>query len=124
MSARGHFAAGASMVVLVFGMGRSGSSALARVLSLCGCGLPGELVGATDANPLGTLGAPEALESNEAFLSAHGASWHDPTLRLQGELASIRELAAAFVDRSRLFFRSQPQTPLLVIKEPRITALL
>lgn len=110
-------------IVLVFGMGRSGSSALARVLSLCGCGLPAELVGATEANPLGHWEPHEALNLNETFLSAHGASWHDPTLRLQGEVAIDPQLRATYVGKIKEFLRSLPSAPLLVIKEPRITAL-
>lgn len=110
-------------IVLVFGMGRSGSSALARVLSLCGCGLPAELVGATDANPLGHWEPHEALQLNETFLSAHGASWHDPTLRLQGEVAIDPLLRATYVDKIKEFLAALPSAPLQVIKEPRITAL-
>jgi len=110
-------------IVLVFGMGRSGSSALARVLSLCGCGLPAELVGATDANPLGHWEPHQALQLNETFLSAHGASWHDPTLRLQGEVAVDPLLRAAYIDKIGEFLAALPSAPLHVIKEPRITAL-
>jgi hypothetical protein len=109
--------------VLVFGMGRSGSSALARVLSLCGCGLPAELVGATEANPLGHWEPHEALNLNEAFLAVHGASWYDPTLRLQGEVAVDPQRRTAYVGHIKDFLRSLPRTPLWVIKEPRITAL-
>jgi hypothetical protein len=110
-------------VVFVFGMGRSGSSALARVLSLCGCGLPAELVGATEANPLGHWEPHDALSLNEAFLAAHGASWFDPTLRLQAEAAVDTQQGAAFIEMIKEFLRSVPSAPLTVIKEPRITAL-
>jgi hypothetical protein len=110
-------------VVLVFGMGRSGSSALARVLSLCGCGLPAQLVGATEANPLGHWEPHDALNLNEAFLAVHGASWYDPTLRLHGEIAVDPQRRTAYVGQIKEFLRSLPSTPLLVIKEPRITAL-
>lgn len=110
-------------IALVFGMGRSGSSALARVLSLCGCGLPVELVGATEANPLGHWEPHDALTLNEAFLCAHGASWFDPTLRLQGEAAVDPQQRAAFIEMIKEFLRSVPDSPLIVIKEPRITAL-
>lgn len=112
-----------AMIVLVFGMGRSGSSALARVLSLCGCGLPAELVGATEANPLGHWEPHDALSLNEAFLCAHHASWFDPTLRLQGEVAIDLRQRTAFIEMIKEFLRSVPGAPLIVIKEPRITAL-
>lgn len=110
-------------IVFVFGMGRSGSSALARVLSLCGCSLPAELVGATEANPLGHWEPHDALNLNEAFLSVHRASWHDPTLRLQGEVAVDAQRRTTYVEKIKEFIRSLPSAPLTVIKEPRITAL-
>jgi hypothetical protein len=110
-------------LVLVFGMGRSGSSALARVLSLCGCSLPAKLVDATEANPLGHWEPHDALYLNEAFLSEHGASWHDPTLRLQGEIAPHAQRRSAYMEGIRQFLRDLPAAPLQVIKEPRITAL-
>lgn len=116
-------AANRSTVVFVFGMGRSGSSALARVLSLCGCSLPTELVGATEANPLGHWEPNDALNLNEAFLSVHGASWFDPTLRLQGEITVDAQRRASYLASIKEFLRSLPRAPLLVIKEPRITAL-
>lgn len=104
-------------------MGRSGSSALSRVLSLCGCGLPGELVGATEANPLGHWEPHEALTLNDAFLATHGANWFDPTLRLQCEGAIDPQQRAGFIEMIKEFLRSMPGAPLIVVKEPRITAL-
>jgi hypothetical protein len=114
---------GRATVLFVFGMGRSGSSALARVLALCGGTLPAALIGATEANPLGHWEPRDALEINEAFLSRHGATWHDPTLHLQGEVAFSSELRGTYLAQIQSFLCSQPQTPLLIVKEPRITAL-
>jgi hypothetical protein len=111
------------VVLFVFGMGRSGSSALARVLSLCGGALPCELVGATESNPLGHWEPQGALDLNDAFLYRHGATWFDPTLRLQGEIDIGPAQRAAYIDQIVAFLRSLPAAPLLVIKEPRITAL-
>lgn len=83
------------VLLFVFGMGRSGSSALTRVLSLCGGALPEALVGATEHNPLGHWEPQRALEINDAFLGQHGASWFDPTLRLEGELTVDTGLRSA-----------------------------
>ncbi len=123
MEAAAERPSGRATVLFVFGMGRSGSSALARVLALCGGTLPAALIGATEANPLGHWEPRDALEINEAFLSRHGATWHDPTLHLQGDLAFSSELRAVYLSQIQAFLRSQPQTPLLIVKEPRITAL-
>ncbi len=111
------------VIVFVFGMGRSGSSALTRVLSLCGGTLPDSLLGANEGNPLGHWEPQAALDLNEAFLRQHGAAWHDPTLRLQGEVPFTDEQRAAWRARIRAFLQPLAAAPLLLIKEPRITAL-
>lgn len=111
------------IILFVFGMGRSGSSALTRVLSLCGGMLPAELVGPTEGNPLGHWEPERALALNQAFLSDHGASWFDPTLRLQCEQNFASNESAAFVGQIKGFLAPLSTNPLLVVKEPRITAL-
>ncbi|MFZ0498410.1 MAG: hypothetical protein WAM52_04705 [Steroidobacteraceae bacterium] len=110
-------------VLFVFGMGRSGSSALTRVLSLCGGTLPGALVGATDGNPLGHWEPENALALNQDFLSQHGATWFDPTLRLQGEVAFAAEQRSAYLHQIRAFLAPLATAPIILVKEPRITAL-
>lgn len=112
-----------SVILFVFGMGRSGSSALTRVLSLCGGALPGELVGPTQGNPLGHWEPQDALALNQTFLSQHGSSWFDPTLRLQKEAGLAREQKEAFIEGIKSFLGPLSVHPLLVIKEPRVTAL-
>lgn len=112
-----------NVMLFVFGMGRSGTSALTRVLSLCGGSLPAALVGATEGNPLGHWEPEDALALNQAFLSEHGSSWFDPTLRLQCEEHFTSEESAAFIERIKAFLLPLSAKPLLVIKEPRVTAL-
>lgn len=112
-----------SVVLFVFGMGRSGSSALTRVLSLCGAALPAGLVGPNDGNPLGHWEPQDALAINDAFLARHGSTWFDPTLRLQCEEAFAAEERATFIERIKAFLHPLAASPLLVIKEPRVTAL-
>lgn len=110
-------------ILFVFGMGRSGSSALTRVLSLCGGTLPDALVAATDGNPLGHWEPEGALALNQDFLSQHGTTWFDPTLRLQGEVAFTAEQRSAYLDEIEAFLAPLAAAPLILIKEPRITAL-
>jgi hypothetical protein len=104
-------------------MGRSGSSALTRVLSLCGGTLPGELVGATDGNPLGHWEPETALALNQHFLSQHGSTWFDPTLRLQGEVAFTAAQRSTYIEQIKAFLAPLATAPVILIKEPRITAL-
>lgn len=111
------------IIVFVFGMGRSGTSALARALSLCGGVLPDTLLGADDGNPRGHWEPLNALHLNEEFLTRHGSTWFDPTLRLQSEVVVSRVERNAYLERIKAFLRGLPPAPMHIIKEPRITAL-
>jgi hypothetical protein len=111
------------VALFVMGVSRSGTSALTRVLSLCGGVLPAALVGANSGNPLGHWEPRAALYLNETILYRHGSSWFDPTLRLQGEDAFDANENAASIAKIGAYLKSLPTAPLLVIKEPRITAL-
>lgn len=104
-------------------MGRSGTSALAGVLALCGGKLPKDVLGASHGNPLGHWEPAEALKLNDTFLAGNDATWHDPTLRLQGEVSFSDEQRTDYVRQIQEFLRSLPATPFAVIKEPRITVL-
>jgi hypothetical protein len=110
-------------IVFVLGMGRSGTSVMARVLSLCGALLPEPLLGAGEGNPTGHWEPIDALKLNDAFLSRHGATWYDPTLRLQGEVRFDDQEREAFVRRILAFLEACPIGAPVIIKEPRITAL-
>jgi hypothetical protein len=111
------------VALFVMGMSRSGTSALTRVLSLCGGTLPAVLFGANRANPLGHWEPRAALDLNEAILYRHGSNWFDPTLRLQEEGAFDAEEKAACIAKIRAFLTTLPAAPLVLIKEPRIAAL-
>ena len=110
-------------VIFILGMGRSGTSALARILSLCGCVLPATLKDANEANPRGFWEPVDALKLNDEFLFRHGATYFDPTLRLQGELTFAPDEVERYIAQIGAFLRQCPQAAPLVIKDPRITAL-
>lgn len=110
-------------ILFVLGMGRSGTSVMTRVLSLCGAHLPEPLLGASDSNPKGHWEPIDALKLNDAFLSRHGATWYDPTLRLQREVLFDDQEREAFVRQILVFLDACPVDPVVVIKEPRIAAL-
>jgi hypothetical protein len=111
------------VVLFVLGLGRSGTSALTRVLSLCGATLPAGLLGATARNPRGCWEPRAAIHLNEAILRRHGSSGYDLTLRMQEEGAFDAEENAACVEKIRAFLSTLPAAPLVVIKEPKMTAL-
>lgn len=110
-------------IIFVLGMGRSGTSAIARVLSLCGACLPEPLLGASESNLKGHWESIEAININNALLSRHGASWYDPTLRLQGEIEFSAQEKETHIEKIRAFIERYYAEPLIVIKEPRIAAL-
>lgn len=118
-------AATSPIALFVMGMGRSGTSAITRVLSLCGGALPTALVGANAGNPRGHWEPRAALDLNESILHRHGSSWHDPTLRLQEEEEGAfgTDDRAACIAEVGAFLGTLPAAPLMLIKEPRITAL-
>jgi hypothetical protein len=121
--AQGEGPAARPVILFVVGMARSGTSALARVLSLCGAALPSALVGAMPDNPLGHWEPREANIINEKILRRYGTSGFDPTLRMQEEGAFDAGDRAACVDEIRTFLTTMPCAPLVVIKDPRITML-
>lgn len=110
-------------IIFVLGMGRSGTSAITRVLSLCGGHLPKPLLGPSDSNLMGHWEPIDAININNAFLSRRGASWYDPTLRLQGEIYFSAQEKETYIEQIRTFIERCQAGPLLVIKEPRIAAL-
>src|ERR1700734_984354 len=71
--------------LFVFGMSRSGTSALTRVLSLSGGALPAGMMGADSGNPRGYWEPRASLRLNYGIMRRHNSSWLDPTLRLHEE---------------------------------------
>lgn len=111
------------VALFVLGMHRSGTSALTRVLSLCGAALPAALLAADVANPRGYWEPRAAVDLNDGILQRHGSDWADPTLRLQREGAFDAEEQAACIAEISDFFATLPAAPVVVIKDPRITLL-
>lgn len=112
-------------VIFVLGMARSGSSATARLLALCGGQLPEALLPPNRSNPTGYWEPHAAVHANARFLRACGSSFFDTQLvqdvsedTPQG-VAFIAEIAA-FLRACRTTGSSAP----LVIKDPRISVLL
>jgi len=111
------------VALFVLGMARSGTSALTRVLSLCGGALPAGMAGATPANPAGYWEPRKANVLNDVILRRLGSSRIDPTLRLQEEGAFKAEEKATCIAEIRAYLRTLPAAPFVVIKDPRINVL-
>ncbi|WP_445160719.1 sulfotransferase family protein [Mycobacterium sp. Dal123C01] len=115
--------AGRTVALFVLGPQRSGTSAITRVLSLCGGALPSGMLGADAGNPRGYWEPRKAIAINEAILYRHGTTWFDPSLHLQEDGAFDAEEKATHVAKIAAYLTTLPHAPLVVIKEPRITTL-
>src|SRR5689334_9413816 len=93
----------ARTVVFVVGMMRSGTSALTRVLSLCGCELPDVVLGATNRNPRGEWESIESLKMNDKWLTRNNTTPFDPTSWFPEEGGAARAGTAELVDQARQF---------------------
>jgi hypothetical protein len=108
--------------LFVLGSGRSGTSALTRVLSLCGGTLPAGMIGAGADNPRGFWEPRKVASLNEAILRRHGRGF-DPSLHLLEEDAFDAEEKAACIGEIRAYLTTLPAAPFVVIKAPKITLL-
>jgi hypothetical protein len=111
-------------LIIVVGMGRSGSSALTGVLALCGAALPLEILPANYANPRGYWESRVAVEINDQFLQDHGSSWYDDGIGLQTRFRPGAK-SDKLVDRAAALLRHGfAQDGPRVLKDPRISAVL
>ena len=113
---------GPRTAILVTGMHRNGTSALARTLSLLGAALPSDLVPANEGNPHGHWEPRGMVDLNDRMLADAGS-----------DLYGVRDIPAAWFespaasaftdDAVRLIAGSFADERLVVLKDPR-TALL
>ncbi len=111
------------VLVFVMGFGRSGTSALTRVLSFCGAALPTGLLGAIADNTRGCFEPREAISLNETILRGQGRSGYDLKLRTADDGTTGTETNAANIDKIKAFLTKLPTAPVVVIKEPKTTAI-
>ncbi|MGH6924173.1 MAG: sulfotransferase family protein [Propylenella sp.] len=111
------------LAIVVLGMHRSGTSAFTRVLSLLGCDLPKNLMGAYESNSTGHWESTAICNLNDAILKAAGSRWDDwqeldPEWLRSPSADEFREAALATLKDE--FGAS----PLFVLKDPRICRML
>ncbi|MFW6028293.1 MAG: hypothetical protein ACOC9Q_02080 [bacterium] len=109
--------------VVIAGMHRSGTSVVARTLSLLGCSLPQTLVGPSRNNERGYWESRAVVDMNDEILASAGLSWDDwePV-----NAAWFRSpVAADFRSRAHDVLAAEFGTSrLFVLKDPRIARLL
>lgn len=108
--------------LVVLGMHRAGTSALARVLNLCGAALPENLRPAKlDDNEKGFWEAQEVIEINERTLRQLGGSWDNVAF----SVPEAGELVDDFSSDLRVLLPTEyGDEETILIKDPRISALI
>lgn len=109
--------------ILVLGMHRSGTSAMTRVLGLCGAALPKRMLELAPDNLSGFWEPSQVVAIHEEVLKSAGSSWHDisefPSAWFGSEAARSfkQQLVAALRDE-------YADAPLFIIKDPRACRLV
>lgn len=105
--------------ILILGMHRSGTSVVAKALSLLGASLPRPLMTDQVDTPIGGFEAYNLVSIHDRLLRSAGSNWNDWSRLSSGWYASpCRDL---FIDEIIKGLRdSYGESPLFVIKDPRI----
>lgn len=109
--------------ILVLGMHRSGTSALARVVNLLGATLPADLYPPDALNPTGYWESQYLVGLNEWILESAGATWSQCLGFAPEQLAGpgLVGIMASLVEGTRRVFGD---ATLFVMKDPRLCLLL
>ncbi len=108
--------------LVVAGMHRSGTSAMARVLGLAGAGMPARVIKAASDNPLGFWEPRDVVALNDEILRTVGSSWNDIFGARVAELSE--PLQRDFLPRARsVIALNYAQGDLAVMKDPRVSLL-
>ena len=109
--------------IIVLGMHRSGTSALARTISLLGARLPDDLVGPNEGNPHGHWEPQAIVELNDRMLAEAGSDVYGILDVPPVWFSSPR--AQEFADEAaRIIGVSFQNDPLIVMKDPRTAVML
>jgi hypothetical protein len=111
------------VALFVLGVPRSGTSAVTRVLSLCGATLPAGLSGADPRNPRGYWEPRASLHLNNTILRRYGSAVFDPSLRLQEDGGLDADQKAFCINKIGQFLATLPAAPVVLIKDLQITLL-
>ncbi|MEO1352480.1 MAG: hypothetical protein AAFW84_27395 [Cyanobacteria bacterium J06635_15] len=110
--------------IVILGMHRSGTSALTRVLNLCGADLPKTLMQPkSENNEAGFWESSKVMQINNELLNCLGSSWKDSSILPAGW--SDFEVVKPYQEGLKLVIENEfPDSKLFVLKDPRICRLL
>ena len=109
--------------VVVLGMHRSGTSALAGVLARLGCDLPEQVMPANEFNPRGYYESLGVYTHNDALLRTVGSSWAD-WRSLEPDWLDTTMGRAELVRGCEMLQEAFAASALFVLKDPRICRLM
>lgn len=113
----------ARRAILILGMHRSGTSALTRVLNLCGAAIPDDVLPPNAANETGYWEPTAVVSLHDELLARAGSVWTDP-FEFPPEWFQF-EAGEAYVDRLAAVVRNEfGDSPLIAIKDPRACRLV
>ncbi|WP_396595204.1 sulfotransferase family protein [Brevundimonas sp. R86498] len=108
--------------LVVTGMHRSGTSAMARILSLAGGALPERVIQPGPDNPLGFWEPSEMVALSDEILAEVGSAWDDVFVHQAGPRAWDRP--GSCIDRAEaMIMQNYADRDLPVIKDPRSSVL-
>jgi hypothetical protein len=112
-------------IIFIYGMGRSGTSLITKLLEICGGVLPESLLGPGIGNEKGHWEPIDSIKINDEFLFLNNSSWYDPRLDLS--LTTNNSVSNSekkiFVEKIYNFLRNELSEETLIIKDPRIAGL-
>ncbi|HMB42521.1 MAG TPA: glycosyltransferase, partial [Luteimonas sp.] len=107
--------------LLILGMHRAGTSALARVAALRGAGLPEHILPPNDGNASGYWEPQAVVDLNTRILASLDLTWDDPFAASRLSPATI---PATFHEQAREVIQAEyGEASLFVVKDPRCTLL-
>lgn len=110
--------------LIILGMHRSGTSALAGAVHRLGVAVGSDIVAPQADNSRGYYEHRAVLELHEDLLAAHGSSWDDVVPRTWSENEENPWIADFRRDLSRLLADEFLDTPIWAVKDPRLSHLL
>lgn len=110
-------------IVLILGMHRSGTSAIAGISHLLGAAAPATMMEPAGDNPTGFWESEDVTHLNEAILTASGGSWYD-CLALDPNSLNAEMQQSIDSHCASAVTREFGDAPLFVLKDPRLSLLV
>lgn len=108
---------------VVAGMHRSGTSAMARLLSLAGGALPGDIIQPGPDNPTGFWEPADMVGLNDRILASVGSRWDDVFGHRVGP--AVWERRGHYLEEARAFIaRNDDGASVSVLKDPRASLMI